>query len=133
MNRVFTTHAAALLLFVVLISVSSTPVAAQSPFSSVKMELTITQQAAEWKAEAKFNVAGNEFSKTVQDLKITGNQLSFFVEIEGAQVRFTGKLGDNKLGGTLEALEKGTRIATGTWGLLPAEAAAGNSLIGKWI
>ena len=106
---------------------------AQSPFSSVKMELTLSQKGTEWKAEAKFNVGGNEFSKPVQDLKVNTNDLSFFVEIEGAQVRFTGKLSNNNLGGTLEAMEKGARVATGAWSLQPAPSGSANGLAGKWI
>lgn len=133
MNRAFTIYAAALVFCVALFSLSSLAVAAQSPFSSVKMELTLAQEGAEWKADSKFNIGGNEFSKTVQELNVSGNQLSFFVEIEGAQVRFAGKLADNKLDGTLEAVEKGTRIASGTWSLLTAESATPNSLVGKWI
>ncbi len=112
-----------------LLIVSTT--AAQSP-SSVKMELQLTQAGADWKAEAKFNIEGNELTKTAQDLKVTANSLTFFVEIEGAQVRFAGKLSQDKLGGTLDAIEKGAKVASGTWSLQPADASMPGSLAGKW-
>ena len=106
----------------------------QSPFSSVKMELTLVRQGTEWKADAKFNAAGQEFSNPVQNLKVNGSDVSFSVEIEGADVRFTGKLTDNKLGGTLEALQRGERVGTGTWNLTRLEAVANaNDLAGKWL
>ena len=107
--------------------------AAQSPFSSVKMELTLTQEGTSWKAEGKFNIGGSELIKPAQDLKVNANDLSFFVEIEGVQVRFVGRLSENKLGGTLEATEKGARVASGTWSLQPVDSASVNGLSGKWI
>src|ERR1044072_40748 len=106
---------------------------AQSPFSSVKMELTLSQSGSDWKAEAKFNIAGNEFTKPAQDLKVNANDLSFFVEIEGTQVRFAGKISESKLGGTLEATEKGARVASGAWSLQRADSTSGINPAGKWI
>ena len=104
----------------------------QSPFSSVKMELTLVREATEWKAEAKFDVAGQQFSNPVRNLKVGDSDISFSTEIGGAEVRFVGKLADNKLGGTLEALEKGQRIATGTWSLIHSESASVRELVGVW-
>src|SRR6185436_2555283 len=118
--------------FVALLCVANLA-AAQSPFSSVKMELTISRDGVDWKAEAKINVGGNELTTPARDLKLNGNDLSFFIELEGAQVKFAGKLSENKLTGTLEAIEKGARVATGTWTLQPADYVAANSLAGKWI
>lgn len=124
----------AFLICAALFSLSPTPVVAQSPFSSVKMEVLFTSEANQWKGEAKFNIGGNELAKTLQDLNVNGSAVSFSVVIEGAQVRFTGKLADKELGGTLEATEKGTRVATGNWSLTRAESAApASSLAGKWV
>jgi len=94
------------------------------------MELTATHEGAEWKAETKLNIEGNELTKPAQDLKVKGNDVSFFVELEGAQVRFVGKLSQDKLGGTLDAVEKGARVATGTWSL---QSTSTGGLAGKWI
>jgi len=104
----------------------------QSPFSSVKMELTLAREGAEWKAEAKFNAAGQEFSNPVRNLKVGDGDITFSTEIAGAELRFVGKLADNKLGGTLEALEKGQRIATGAWNLTRSESAIARDLAGMW-
>jgi len=127
------TIAAAFLLWTVVLPSTSTAVIAQSPFSSVVMDMTFAPEGTGWKASAKFKVGENEFSKAVQDLKVTGNQVAFFVEIEGAQVRFAGTLTNNILGGTLEAIEKGTTIARGTWHLVPAESAIARSFEARWV
>src|SRR5918992_6028462 len=103
----------------------------QSPFSSVQMELTLAREATEWKAEAKFNAAGQVFSNPVRNLKVGDSDISFSTEIGGAEARFVGKLADNKLGGTLEVLEKSQRIATGTWSLTRSESTA-RDLAGMW-
>jgi putative intracellular protease/amidase len=104
----------------------------QSPFSSVKMELTLVREATEWKAEAKFNAGGREFTNPVQNLKVSDNDISFSAEVGGVEVRFVGKLADTKLGGTLEALEKGQRIATGAWSLTQSESVTVRDLVGLW-
>ena len=104
----------------------------QSPFSSVKMELTLAREATEWKAEAKFNAAGQDFSNPVRNLRVGDSDISFSTEIGGAEVRFVGKLADNKLGGTLEVVEKSQRIATGTWSLTRSESATVRDLVGMW-
>ena len=104
----------------------------QSPFSSVKMELTLVREATEWKAEVKFNAGGQVFSNPVRNLKVGDSDISFSTEIGGADVRFVGKLVDNKLGGSLEVSEKGQRIATGTWTLTRSESASASDLAGIW-
>ena len=134
MRRTLIFLSQAFLICAALLCVSQAPVNGQSPFSSVKVEVLFTQEANEWKGEAKFNIGGNELPTNVRDIKVNASDVSFSVVIEGAQVRFNGKLADKQLGGTLEALEKGTRIATGNWSLTRAESAgAASSLAGKWI
>ena len=122
------------LICIVLPFLSPAAVVAQSPFKSVKLELTLTQEGPGWKGEAKLNIEGNELSKTITDFKATGNDVSFSTVIEGAQVRFSGRLREDHLDGTLEALEKGVRIATGNWTLTRAERTAQVSpLAGRWV
>jgi hypothetical protein len=122
---------AVLFLFTLVFAAASTGFG-QSPFSSVKMELTLAREGAEWKAEAKFNAGGQEFSNPVRDLKVGANDIFFSTEIGGAEARFTGKLVDNRLDGTLEVLEKGQRIATGTWSLTRSESASVRDMVGFW-
>ncbi len=124
-----------LILLVFFASLLMMPLTAlgQSPFSSVKMEVALNQEGADWKAEAKFNAQGREFADPVRDFKASGNDLSFTVNIGGADVRFAGKLGEDKLGGTLEAFEKNAKIATGTWSLTrQKESSPTPGLTGKW-
>lgn len=127
-NLLFST---VLVLFTLVLAAVS-PGFGQSPFSSVKMELTLAREATEWKAEAKFNAAGQEFSNPVRNLRVGDSDISFSTEIGGAEVRFVGRLADNKLGGTLEVLEKSQRIATGTWSLTRSESATVRDLVGMW-
>ncbi|MDT4896461.1 MAG: hypothetical protein QOH25_1538 [Acidobacteriota bacterium] len=123
-----------LLVFCASLLVIPLTVLGQSPFSSVKMEVTLNQEGAEWKAEAKFTAQGQEFANPVRDLKVSdNNNISFTVNIGGADVRFVGKLGDDKLGGTLEAFERNAKIANGTWGLTrQKESSPAKGLTGKW-
>ena len=132
MQKTFTRLASTPLALFILLFASVTSNFGQSPFSSVKMELTLARVETEWKAEAKFNAAGRDFSNPVRNLKVSDGNISFSADIGGAEVRFVGKLADNKLAGTLEALEKGQRIATGTWSLTHSESAIVRDLNGIW-
>ena len=132
MHKTFSRLASMLSGLFALILISAGSGFSQSPFSSVEMNLTLAREGAEWKAEAKFNAGGREFSNPVRNLKVSESDISFSAEIGGAEVRFAGRLADNKLGGTLEALEKGQRIATGTWSLTRVEAATVHDLVGLW-
>ncbi len=123
----------ALLIFCASLLVMPAAAFGQSPFSSVKMELTLNQEGTDWKAEAMFNAQGQGFANPLRDFKVSDNDLSFTVNIGGADVRFSGKLNDGKLGGTLEAFEKNAKIATGTWSLTrQPESSAARGLAGKW-
>ena len=132
MSMIFNLSVRKLLLLFVLLFTAASPGFSQSPFSSVKMELALAREGAEWKAEAKFNAAGQEFSNPVRNLTVDQINISFAAEIGGAEVRFVGKLAGNTLAGTLEALEKGQRIATGTWNLTQSEFATAPQFVGVW-
>lgn len=122
-----------LLVFCASLLVIPLTVLGQSPFSSVKMEVALNQEGAEWKAEAKFNVQDREFANPVRDLKASDSDISFTANIGGADVRFVGKLSDDKLGGTLEAFERNAKIANGTWSLTrQKESSPAKGLTGKW-
>ena len=95
-----------LVLFVLLFTAASSGFS-QSAFSLVKMELALAREGAEWRADAKFNAGGQEFSSPVRDPAVDESKISFSAELAGAEMRFVGKLSGNELAGTLEALEKG--------------------------
>ena len=132
MRKLFNPSVRKLLVLFVLLFTAASSSFSQSPFSSVKMELALAREGAEWKAVAKFNAAGQEFSNPVRSLTVSESGISFSADIGGAEVRFVGKLAGNKLAGTLEALEKGQRIATGTWNLTQTEPATTPNFSGKW-
>ncbi|HEY9401694.1 MAG TPA: hypothetical protein VIQ24_03295 [Pyrinomonadaceae bacterium] len=132
MRKTFTRSVPMLLILFTLLFVSASPGLSQSPFSSVEMELALTREGTGWKAEAKFHAGGRVFTNPVRNLKVGDGDISFSAEIGGAEVRFAGKLADNKLGGALEALEKGQRIATGTWSLSRPESTAVQDVAGVW-
>jgi hypothetical protein len=116
---------------VVLVAIAPAALAAQSPFSSVPMELVLTQNGAEWKADVRFTISGQKTTDPVRELRVEGESVSFVVEIRGADVRFTGTLAEGKLSGTLEATEGGQRVATGAWSLT-STGGDGGALAGKW-
>src|SRR4051812_10400756 len=97
MNRATSHPFLALLVFCASLSVWTLTASGQSPFSSVKMEVRLSQEEAAWKAEAKFLVEDKEFSNPIRDIKVDGDAISFTVNIEGTDVRFTGRRVDDKL------------------------------------
>ena len=61
--------------------------------------------------------AGDERPGTIQDIKISGGEISFTGEIK-PKVQFTGKLDDEKIGGTFDILRgDGTKASSGVWNL----------------
>jgi hypothetical protein len=81
------------------------------------MELRLSSDATQWKAEARFTGEGREFSNPIHDLKINDTGITFTTELGGADVRLIGKLSGKELGGILEAFQDGSRVGTGTWSL----------------
>jgi hypothetical protein len=79
------------------------------------MELRLSSDRAQWKAEARFTGEGREFSNPVRDLKINGTGISFTTEVGGADVRLVGKLNGKEITGTLEAFQNSLKVGTGTW------------------
>ncbi len=93
---------------------------AQSSPMIVQMELSISENAENiQQAATSFEMGGNKISNPAKNLKIEGNSLSFSTDFQGAEIRFTGILAENKLPGTLEVVEKNKKVAAGTWSLMP--------------
>jgi hypothetical protein len=98
----------------------------------VSMELSVSENAeSSPQASATFEMQGNKTSNPAKNLKIEGNRMSFASGFQGAEIRFSGNLTGDELGGTLEVVEKGNRVATGTWKLMRAENNSKN-LNGNW-
>ncbi|MBA4183746.1 MAG: hypothetical protein H0X49_07010, partial [Acidobacteria bacterium] len=106
---------------------------AQSSPIIVQMEVAFGENAEKIEqATINFEMGGNKISKTPKNLKIEGNNLSFSADFQGAEIRFSGNLDENKLGGTLEVVEKGKKVASGTWSLTQSGGGGSESIAGIW-
>ena len=83
------------------------------------IEIKFTKVGTKWRANGKITRdSDNEKLGDVKtDLKVDGAQLSFTCSIEDAEVRFSGKLTDEKIKGSFEALANGKVVNTGPWAL----------------
>jgi|GEM_PF-394917 len=78
-----------------------------------------------------FEMGGQQAAAPVKNFAGEASKMSFSADLQGAEVRFTGKLTDGKLSGTLEVVEKGQKVASGTWQLAPVAGDVKN-ITGKW-
>src|SRR5690349_10211082 len=83
------------------------------------LELTFDRQHTEWKAVCKFPELDGENTFPIRELAVNDTVVSFSIEVEteSRQMRFSGKLVDDKLEGTYEMFRLGTRVYTGEWGV----------------
>jgi len=83
-----------------------------------QMELALLHEGTQLSAQARFlRESGLKSEKPIRELKVSGNDISFKIELGGADVQFNGRLDGGKLSGTLTAF-RGTEVAaTGTWNL----------------
>ncbi len=115
-----------------LLGIFSVKSFAQSSPIIVQMEINLTQNAEKLpQVTVNFEMEGNKVSNPLKNLKVEGENLSFSTDMQGAEIKFSGKFAENKLGGTLEVIEKGQRVATGTWDLTRIAGDAKNTT-GSW-
>jgi len=81
------------------------------------MELTLKRDGEEIKASAKFYNEKVQSSSPIRGLEIKENDIKFYTNILGANVYFTGQVNGGKLAGTLEAVQRNTRVDEGQWDL----------------
>lgn len=81
------------------------------------MELTLNRNGSEIKASAKFYNDKVQSASPVRGLEIKDSDIKFYTNILGANVYFTGQVNGEKLGGTLEAVQRNTRVDVGNWDL----------------
>ena len=100
-----------------LLSISHLTIFAQSSPMIVQMELSFGATAPTPAAATSFEMGGNKISSPAKNLQIEKSNLTFSTDFQGAEIRFSGiRAGDN-LSGTLEVVEKGKKVGTGTWNL----------------
>lgn len=122
-----------ILLAVVLLITAIAFVPATAQQISGEIELTLTHVGAEWNGGIKFKMGDQEAAQPVRDIKVNGNELSLTTTLMGAECRFKGKLDQGKLGGELEAFEKGTKVGTGVWTLSrKGDAPSATDFVGTW-
>lgn len=115
-------------LILVLLGIFTLKSLAQSSPIIVQMEVNLTPNAEKIsQVTVNFEMEGGKVSNPLKNVKIEGENLSFSTEMQGAEIQFSGKFAENKLGGTLEVIEKGRRVATGTWDLTQTEGDAKNT------
>lgn len=94
----------------------------QTPGPSGSLEVTLTKSEDKWNGEVKIEGPGRKIlTKPAQNIKVEGENLTFMIEIVGAEMTFTGKFKDEKLSGGLEAMEDGVTVARGSWELIRSE------------
>jgi hypothetical protein len=109
----------------------ASPVAAQVPGI---MDLTVAREGSTWRVDARFNAGGQELSNPVRDLTVQGNEIAFATTILGTEARFSGRLGNDSLTGTIEGLQRSAGIASGTWNLVRQKPGlASDGLSGNWM
>jgi hypothetical protein len=81
------------------------------------MEITLARNGSNWKASMKFRLEGRETTPAVENLIISGAEISFTADLDRNQLKFAGKFGGDKLSGTIEAFQGDRRIGGGTFTL----------------
>jgi hypothetical protein len=81
------------------------------------MELTLKREGSQIKASAKFYNDKVQSASPIRGLEIKDKDIKFYTNILGANVYFTGQVDGEKLTGTLEAIQRNTRVDEGQWDL----------------
>ena len=108
----------------------SAPVAGQV---SGAMELTLSRDGTKWRVEVKFEGDERRPSDAVRDFKIRESEIEFTTKMLEAELRFSGKVADGNLNGTIDAFQSGARIGTGTWNLARSAPTSTSGLEGRWV
>ena len=94
----------------------------QTPGPAGSLEIILTNNENNWAGEVKIAGSKNRIlTKPAQELKVEAEELSFTIEMMGAEIRFEGKLQEGKITGQLEAFEDGRKVGAGSWELVQAE------------
>jgi len=80
------------------------------------LEVTFHFEGDRWKGAIKMRLEGQELTADVQDLVVSGNDVSFTAQ-PGPLIKFAGKVDSNKFNGAAEAFRDATRIGAGTFSL----------------
>ena len=116
---------------ILLALVASTTALAQV---SANMELRLIREGTQLKAEARLSIVGQAAPTPVRDLKLRDNEIAFATTMLEAELRFVGKITNDAMTGTIEGLQAGAKVATGTWSLLRQKSTSpADQLTGVWV
>lgn len=88
----------------------------ESPGSLAAIRLIITNQKGFADSKIIMNLYGEEAVHPIQNFTLNGDNVSFTAELFKEEVRFTGKLLPEKMGGSFELVTNG-RVVSGEWNL----------------
>lgn len=81
------------------------------------LELTLVRDRSGWQATMKLRVQGQEVAPVVQDLRISGPDISLAAPVGRNLLKFAGKFEGDKLVGTVNVFQDDKRIRGGTFRL----------------
>lgn len=81
------------------------------------MEITLARDGANWKGSMKFRLEGQEATPAVENLSISGADISFNANLDRTQLKFAGKFAGDKLNGAIEAFQGDRKVGAGTFTL----------------
>ena len=84
---------------------------------TLAMDLALTEASSQWNGNVKFSQDARVETPAVRDLKVQNQQVAFAVLLAGMELKFTGTLVGEALGGTAEGFRDGTKIGAGKWQL----------------
>jgi hypothetical protein len=120
----------AFLLMILLVGSSTTALAQMSG----NMELTMSRVGERWKGEAKITATAQQLLSSVREIKVNDNEIAFTINVLEAELRFSGRLTGDSLGGSITGFQGGARIATGTWTLTKqVTVTLGEPFAGNWV
>ena len=77
------------------------------------MELSLVRDGAQWKVEAKFDAVEGRVSSSPKDLRTRENEIEFTTTMLEAELRFSGKVTDDNMTGTIADFQAGDVLPPG--------------------
>jgi hypothetical protein len=98
---------------------------------TLTMDLSLAGAGPQWNANVKFSQGARVETPAPRDLKVQDQQIAFGVLLDGMDLKFTGTLAGDSLGGNAEGFRDGAKIGTGKWQLsrVAAPATAPNKTV----
>ncbi|HYE73824.1 MAG TPA: nuclear transport factor 2 family protein [Blastocatellia bacterium] len=89
----------------------------ESDAFKIAMDLSVAGKVSQPTATIKFSEGTREETLTLRELKIQDQRISFGVLLDGMELKFSGALAGDSLGGDAEGFRDSVKIGTGKWNL----------------